>query len=99
MPKPSSTWKNLERFVAKYLGGERTHWALEDARAGELAIECKHGKQIPRTILKWWDQAQANAGDRIPVLVMHPPYWKMEKSLVCIELETFRRLCSGIDPE
>jgi hypothetical protein len=62
MPPPTGTWKNLERWVAKFFGGERTHWALEDDRAGPFSFECKHGKQIPKTILKWWAQAETNAG-------------------------------------
>lgn len=94
MPKPPSTWKNLERWVAKYYGGERTHWALEDARAQGFAIECKHGKQIPKTILKWWAQAQTNASGRVPMLVMHPLNWPMDQSLVCVDAKTFKELLS-----
>ena len=41
--------------------------------AGGWAVEVKHGKQIPRTLLKWWGQAEQNAGDgKRPLLVLHP---------------------------
>jgi hypothetical protein len=95
MPPPTGTWKNLERWVAKFFGGERTHWALEDDRAGPFSFECKHGKQIPKTILKWWAQAETNAGERVPLLVLHPPRWKMENSLIVLNVNTFREILRG----
>lgn len=102
MPPPTATWKSIERFIPKYLDpeeGERTHWALEDGRALCYAIEAKHGKQIPKTILKWWDQTVRNAGDRRPLLVLHPPRWRMEESLAIIPLHELRRLLHGNDQE
>ena len=98
MPRPTATWKALERFVPKYLDpidGERTHWAGEDGRALDYAIECKHGAQIPKTILKWWAQTVRNAGDRRPLLVLHPPRWKNEESLAVLPLHELRRLLRG----
>lgn len=95
MPAPPGTWKNLERWVAKYYGGERTHWALEDDRAGPFSFECKHGAQIPKTILKWWAQAVTNAAGRVPLLVLHPPRWKMEDSLVCMRASTLKGILDG----
>jgi hypothetical protein len=92
MPKPPTTWKAVERFVAKYLGGERTHWALEDARAWTYNIEVKHGKQVPLWLRRAWDQAEKNAGPRTPLLVIHWPRLRREHSLVCMRLDEFRRL-------
>jgi len=42
---PNKTWKDLERKVAKMLGGNVQHPIYH--------IECKWGKQIPKTVLKW----------------------------------------------
>lgn len=98
MPRPTHTWKNWERKVAKYLNGERTHWALHDARAGIFDIEIKHGKQIPKTLLKWWAQANTNCrDDRLPLLVLHPPQWKLEDCLAIIPLEILRGLFDDMD--
>jgi hypothetical protein len=97
MPKPPDTWRDLERFVADYLDGERTHWAPEDVRAQGFAVEVKHGKQIPKTILKWWAQAETNRGERQPLLVLHPIGWKREYSLVCLPLKEFKEILDGDD--
>jgi len=43
---------------------------------------------IPKTILKWFDKAKAQAGDKIPLLIMKPKgiheefvFWKVEPNL------------------
>jgi hypothetical protein len=99
MPKPPDTWRDLERFVADYLDGERTHWAPEDVRAQGFAVEVKHGKQIPKTVLKWWDQALRNAGTRVPLLVLHPLRWKREDSLVCLTLRQLKEILNETGEE
>lgn len=87
MPKPPKTWKAVELAVARLLGGRRCHFEAADAQAGPWAIEVKHGKQIPKTILKWWTQARTNAIlGRKPLLVLHPPKAEYQDSLAVIRL-------------
>jgi len=55
---PNKTWKDLERKVAKMLGGQRIAASGTGAIKGDVQhdtyfIECKWGKQIPKTVLKW----------------------------------------------
>ena len=98
MPKPPSTWKDIERFVAKFLSGdgaERTHWSLEDVRTNSFSIEVKHGKQIPQFIRTAWRQACRNANSRTPLLVLHWPRLRRNRSLVVLELRTFREILNG----
>ena len=93
MALPPATWKAIELFVARYLGGERTHWKAEDVRAKGFNIEVKHGNQIPKTLLKWWDQACKNSpGERVPLLILHPKGLPREHSLAVIRIDELRRL-------
>ena len=53
-----AAWKALERKVAKMLGGQRIAASGNGAIKGDVQhpiyhIECKWGKQIPKTVLKW----------------------------------------------
>lgn len=70
---PNKTWKNLERKVAKVLNGQRTPVSGCGAIKGDVQhskyfIECKWGKQIPKTVLKWHDQLKKSS---LPELVLH----------------------------
>ena len=60
MPRPPKTWKAVELAIARLLGGRRCHFEGQDVQAGDWAVEVNHGKQVPRTLLKWWEHAQAN---------------------------------------
>ena len=58
---PNKTWKDLERKVAKMLGGQRIAASGNGAIKGDVQhdtyfIECKWGKQIPKTVLKWHEE-------------------------------------------
>ncbi len=56
------------------------------------SVEVKHGKQVPKTVLDWFDQAEKNARDgKRPLLVLHPPRVKYEDSLVVLRLADFVR--------
>jgi hypothetical protein len=92
MSRPPQTWKHAERAIARLLGGWRCHFEGKDVDAGEWSVEVKHGRQIPRTLLKWWEQAQRNTpdGERL-LLVLHPPRIPYEDSLVVLRLSDFVR--------
>jgi hypothetical protein len=55
--------------------------------ASGWAVEVKHGKQIPRTLLKWWGQAEQNAGEgKRTLLVLHPAGTAYADSLAVLRL-------------
>lgn len=54
MPRPPKTWKAVERAVARLLGGRRCHFEGQDVETGDWAVEIKHGKQVPRTVPRWY---------------------------------------------
>ncbi|KKM97045.1 hypothetical protein LCGC14_1171960 [marine sediment metagenome] len=87
MPRPPKTWKAAERAVARLLGGRRCHFEGRDVETEDWAVEVKHGKQIPRTLLKWWEQAQGNTPEgNKPLLVLHPLGTEYEDSLAILRL-------------
>jgi hypothetical protein len=53
MPRPPKTWKAAELAIARLLKGRRCHFEGRDVDAKVWAVEVKHGRQIPRTLLKW----------------------------------------------
>lgn len=58
----SNNWKKVEYKVAKILGGKRvpvsgiTRGFKEDVEHKEYFIEVKTGKQIPKQVLKWYEE-------------------------------------------
>ncbi len=51
-------------------------------------MEVKHGRQIPRALPKWWEQAQRNAPEgKLPLLVLHPLGADYQDSLAVVRLE------------
>lgn len=97
MARPPRTWKAVERAVARLLGGRRCHFEQADVDAAGFSVEVKHGQQIPRTLLKWWEQARENARDgKTPLLVLHPVGAKYEDSLAVIRLDDLVELLSKV---
>ena len=92
MSRPPQTWKAVERAIARLLDGCRYHFEGKDVDAGRWSAEVKHGHQVPKTIIDWFDQAEKNAcdGER-PLLVLHPPRIPYEESLVVFRLSDFVR--------
>ncbi len=92
MSRPPQTWKHAERAIARLLGGCRCHFEGKDVDAGRWSAEVKHGRQVPKTIIDWFDQAEKNARDgERPLLVLHPPRIPYEESLVVLRLGDFVR--------
>ena len=92
MPRPRKTWKAAELKVAWLLGGGRFHFEGEDVNAGEWSVEVKQGKQVPKTVLAWFEQAECNTPEgKRPLLVLHPPRFPYEDSLVVLRLADFVR--------
>lgn len=83
------------------LGGSlHTFWDVVGAtlRAGpkrpeDWAVEVKHGKQIPRTLLQWWKQTQQNTPEgKRPLLVLHPAGAAYADSLAVVHLADLAEL-------
>ena len=69
---PNKTWKDLERKVAKMLGGQRIAASGNGAIKGDVQhdtyfIECKWGKQIPKTVLKWHEELKKCRASMLPI--------------------------------
>lgn len=70
-----AAWKDLERRVAKLLGGHRvgcTGKATADVLVGDwLAVECKYRTSLPKWLKHADTQVRTVAGDtRLPVVVL-----------------------------
>ena len=92
MSRPPQTWKHAERAIARLLGGCRCHFEGKGVDAGRWSVEVKHGRQVPKTIIDWFDQAEKNARDgKRPLLVLHPSRVRYEDSLVVLRLADFVR--------
>ena len=76
-----------ERAVVRLLGGRGCHFEGKDVEAGCWAVEVKHGRQIPRTLLRWWRQARRNTPTgKKPLLVLHPHGVGYPDSLAIVRL-------------
>ena len=93
-------WKAFERKVAKILGGKRIPSSgaapgfKGDVEHPLFFIECKHGLQIPKTIVSWYLKAkeQAKKESKIPIVVMKPR--GKHDEYVFISLTDFAKLFS-----
>jgi hypothetical protein len=87
MPRPPRTWKATELAIARLLKGRRCHFEGQDVDAGTWAVEVKHGRQIPRALLRWWEQTRRNTPDgKRPLLVLHPHGADYQESLAVMRL-------------
>ena len=91
----SKTWKAVELAICRIFGGERAGAVGKDGPdccgTAPYAVQVKHGKQVPKTIQTWMEQASRDATQgSLPVLVMHPHGEAIEDSLVVMRLREFR---------
>lgn len=96
----TSTWKKVELKIAALLGGERVpvtgraRGSAPDIKQPVLALEVKHGKQIPKLVLEAMDQAEKSVrGDQVPMAVMHPLRAEYSDSICIVRLKDLQRLC------
>jgi len=90
-------WKKFEQKVAKKLGGRRipvsgTGSIKGDVITDALLIDCKHGKQIPKTLVSWFEKVkeEAKLEGKIPALVLKPKGKHYE--LIVIRLDDFEKI-------
>jgi hypothetical protein len=91
-----AAWKDLERRVAKLLGGTRTGCtgeATADVLVGNwLAVECKYKAKLPLWLAGALAQVRGCAGDaRLPIVVLFERGRKTGDSLVLMTLTDFEQ--------
>ena len=95
------TWKAVERRVAAKLGGRRIPLSGRNnlGRVGDIdltgfEIECKSGRQIPKTVIDWLKTLLALRDPKnLAVLVMQPKYIKGQ--VVVMTLDDLARLLNA----
>jgi hypothetical protein len=75
-------------------GGVR-RWKGEEGNdcvgTGHWSVECKHGKQVPKKLEKYMQQAEGDCAEGcVPVVVMHREGMNIMDSYVMMRLSTFR---------
>lgn len=89
-----AAWKDLERRVAKLLGGVRvgcTGAATADVLVGDwLAVECKYRTKLPDWLRGALSQVEGCAGGgRLPIVVLFERGRRTGDSLVVMRLSAF----------
>lgn len=71
----TNTWKDIERRIARKLGGERVGnrgTSTPDVLTDWLAVEVKHRQELPRWIVQAVQKARGHAGrERLGIAVLH----------------------------
>ncbi len=94
----SKTWKEHERRTARRLSGVRNGnrgTATSDVDAGPFAVECKSRKEIPAWLLDAMAQARRNAGDRVPIVVLHQVGQHSDNDLVVMRMADFQSIAAN----
>lgn len=83
----------------------RTRGDAPDVDDPDFAVECKHGRHVPKLLVAAMAQSQAarehylkrDEGDRIPMVVMHPHGGRYEDSLVIFRIKDLPQIiCLGV---
>lgn len=97
----SKAWKNLERKVAKLLGGVRIVRPSYSVPAPDVitplfSVECKYRKSFGFK-KDWWEQTEANAkrSGRIPLLVFKNA--GKQDEFAVLKLSHFAKLLEGVN--
>jgi hypothetical protein len=90
------TWKQIERKVAGYLGGQRV--PVSGRQRGDspdidhpwLSLEVKHRKTLPGWLADAMDQADKSAqGHQLPLVVLHQQQQRIADSYCVVRLKDF----------
>ena len=98
------TWKNVERKVALYFGGERVpitgrqRGSAPDVLHPDLSIEVKHRKALPDWILEAMEQAEmSRTNGQIAVAILHPKGGTIAESLTVLRCSDMMGMLNKID--
>ena len=89
-----TAWKRTERAIARRLNGKRlgaTGMATPDVVTERLAVEVKHRRELPEWLKGALAQAVNNAGDRLPLVVLHEAGQRHADDLVVMRLADFEQ--------
>jgi hypothetical protein len=89
---PDKTWKQAERAIAKRLSGRRvgcTGQATADVVSDWLSVEVKTRKRLPSWIRAALGQANLDAGDKLPLVILHEMGQRHDNDLVVLRLKDF----------
>jgi len=93
-------WKNVERRVAKRIGGERVpvtgraRGSAPDVAHGYFAVEVKYRKALPQWLWKAVEQAvRAAREDQLPLVILHERGRHMGDDLVVMRMDEFEVWC------
>jgi len=93
------SWKRFERYVAEQLGGRRIPVSgVSSGFKGDVLhdwffVECKWGKQIPKTIMNWFSRADGQNKDKgkVVLVVMKPR--GVREEFVLLRFRDFLDIC------
>jgi len=90
-------WKNVERRLARELGGERVGiLGHEDVRHDRLSVEVKSRRELPRFIVNAYDQAVTNSrAGKMPLLILKEKSKRFADCLCILRLSDFQSLFLG----
>ena len=98
----SKTWKEIERKVARFLGGERVpitgriRGSAPDIEHDVLSIEGKHRERLPFWLKDAMNQAEASkVGDQLPVVILHEKRMSIDNCVVMIRLRDLKESIYG----
>ena len=87
---PTSTWKSVERKLARMFGVERnqdTHG--DDFHTATIAVEVKHRTKLPKIVTDALTQVAGARPDRIPVAIFHLKGQRVDDSLCVMRTADF----------
>lgn len=91
-----STWKAVERAIAKFLNGKRVpvsgraRGEAPDIEHQWLSLEVKHRKALPAWLADAMDQAQkSKQGEQLPMVILHEKQMRYEDSYAVVRLSDF----------
>lgn len=93
MAKQTSTWKSVERKLARLFGVERnqdTHG--DDFHTDLIAVEVKHRTKLPKIVTDALEQVSEARPDLVPVAIFHLKGTRIDESLCVIDARTLSRL-------
>lgn len=90
--------KDLERFIAKDLGGRRVGiLGHEDVRLHRgLSVECKERQRLPVFIYNCMAQAERNADGDTAMVVLHECGADHGKDIVMMRYAEFKAILEGV---
>ncbi len=97
-----TTWKNVERAIAKRLNGKRlgaTGQATADVVSDWLSAEVKHRRKLPEWLKDALAQAQAGSGERLPIVILHENGQRHDNDLVLMRLADFEDWFGEVENE